>query len=545
LITPAKLIQAVDFTYRRWLDSILQGPRLKRFERAVQELEPRDKSGIAPIVMFNASARTWGLSQNAAFSLLTSWGLRISGVPVVQYVCDSGMEQCVLGTVRTRLYRPPPCGECTRLSRQLYSEHRVKTLEPSRESNTRAGAIDQAKTLANLRQVVIDDLALGEICFPSLRWAMRRHNIPDSPQVRDLYRKYLRSALHIARSFKRLLEDVRPSAVVVFNGVMFPEAITKHVSQREGIRVVTHEVGVRPFSCFFTHGEATAYPVEMDVDFTLSPEDDAVLDEYLSQRFKGDFSMAGVRFWPDMQGLDDSILEKMDNYSQTVAVFANVIFDTSQVHANTVFKDMFDWLAEVVAFARQRPETLFVIRAHPDELRPGKESQETTEAVLLRIGAFDLANVVFVRPLEYMSSYELIRLAKLILVYNSSIGLESTLLRRVVLCAGKSRFTDYPTVYFPNTRDEYFNMADDFLRQDAPRPPEEFIRQARRFTYFQHYFTSLDFSTFLTPHPKYPGYVHLRDFDPIELHIDRNDEIRIIHDGILEGAQIVYGEAHQ
>jgi hypothetical protein len=545
MITPTKLIQAVDFTYRRWLDSFQQGPRFRRFEQAVEKLEPREKPGIAPIAFFNASARTWGLSQNAAFSLLTSWGLRISGLPVIQYVCDAGMEQCVLGTVRTRPYRSPPCGECTRLSRQLYPEHKMKTLRPPPNSYISAAAIDQAQTLEDLRQVVVDDLALGEICFPSLRWAMRRHNILDSPHVRELYRKYLRSAIHIERSFKSFLESVRPLALVVFNGVMFPEAVVKHIAQREGVRVMTHEVGVRPFSGFFTHGEATAYPVEMDADFALRPEDDVVLDSYLSQRFKGDFSMAGVRFWPEMQVLDKSIVKKINDFRQTIAVFANVIFDTSQVHANTVFKDMFDWLEEVVAFARRRPETLFVIRAHPDELRPGKESQESTEELLRRIGAFEMENVIFIHPLEYMSSYELMRLAKIILVYNSSIGLEGTLLRRVVLCAGKSRFTDYPTVYFPHTRDEYFNLALEYLEKDAPEPPEEFIRQARRFTYYQHYFTSLDFSAFLKAHPKYPGFVHLRDFDPRELHMDRNEEIRIIRDGILNGTKMVYEKAHR
>ena len=54
--------------------------------------------GQKPVVFFNASTRIHGHSQNAAFSLLTSWAVRLTGVPVVHFVCQAGMSRCVLGT---------------------------------------------------------------------------------------------------------------------------------------------------------------------------------------------------------------------------------------------------------------------------------------------------------------------------------------------------------------------------------------------------------------------------------------------------------------
>ena len=50
-----------------------------------------------PVIFFIASARLQGLSQNAAFSHLTSWGLRLAGVPVKHFVCKSGMAHCGSG----------------------------------------------------------------------------------------------------------------------------------------------------------------------------------------------------------------------------------------------------------------------------------------------------------------------------------------------------------------------------------------------------------------------------------------------------------------
>jgi len=81
----------------------------------------RPDSGRKPVVFFNATARLGGLSQNAAFALLTAWGLRLSGLPVVHFVCQAGMSPCVLGTDRQDHHNPPPCKACIRQSHRLYT----------------------------------------------------------------------------------------------------------------------------------------------------------------------------------------------------------------------------------------------------------------------------------------------------------------------------------------------------------------------------------------------------------------------------------------
>ncbi len=537
---PFRWLRSAAFQLRCWFESNRHGPRLRKLWLEVDKIAPSVVDDERPVVLFNASTRTWGLTQNAAFSLLLSWGLRLSGIPVRYLVCMRGMQQCMLGTKRTHLSASPPCRSCTRISRQMFPEALMFPIEPPKETWVDFHAFDQHTSLESLRSVEYGQLKIGELCFPSLAWALRRNTLPDTPDVRNLYRSYLRSAINIAQSVEKFLEETRPRAIVLFNGVTFPEAIVKQIAKRKGIPVVSHEVGVQPSSVFFTHGEATAYPIEITADFKLTPEETARLDDYLSRRFQGDFSMAGVRFWPDIRALDTDLLEKINRFNETVAVFTNVIFDTSQVHANVVFRDMFDWLERVVGYAREHPQTLFVIRAHPDELRPGKEAQETVEDKLSQFGALSLANIVFVPPREFVSSYELIRRSKLVLVYNSSIGLEATLLNRVVLCGGASRYSSYQTAYFPQDTAEYFRLAEQFLAQEQPRPPEIFIEEAKKFSYVQHFLSSLDFSAYFVNQPELPGYVVLKDFDPMELHPDRSREIAILRQGILEGKPILY-----
>lgn len=537
---PLRWLRSAVFHLRCWIESHRHGPKLRKLRHKIEKLAPVAEVDKRPVYFFNASTRTWGLSQNAAFSLLASWGLRLDGIPIRYFVCMRGMQQCMLGTNRKRLGLPPPCKSCMRLSKQMYPGDLLDAIEAPEEGWSSLPDFSEHGTLESLLGVESLGLKIGELCLPSLRWVLRRHNIPDTAEVRDLFRKYLRSAIHVAETFIRVVERTPPRAVVVFNGITFPEVVVRQIALQRGIPVITHEVGVRPFSVFFTHGEATAYPIEIDPGFQLSPEENNRLEALLSKRFQGDFSMAGIRFWPEMRGLEDTLEAKLEKFEQTVAVFTNVIFDTSQVHANATFTDMFAWLRQVIHFAVKHPSTLFVIRAHPDELRPGKEAQETVGDVVSQMKVDGMENVAFIPPLEFVSSYDLIRRAKLVMVYNSSIGLEATLLNRVVLCGGASRYSRYPTVYLLETPKEYFSLAGNVLVKDDPKPPASFVDEAKRFYYVQHFLTSLDYASFLRPHKSFPGYVSFSDFDMQMLHPVHCRENEIVEHGIRHGTQMFY-----
>jgi hypothetical protein len=136
---------------------------------------------------------------------------------------------------------------------------------------------------------------------------------------------------------------------------------------------------------------------------------------------------------------------------------------------------------------------------------------------------------------EYFSSYELIEKSKFVMVYNSTIGLEASILGATVLCGGKARYTQYPTVILPKTAKEYIEKADEFLKNTQLTFPTEYQQNARKFLYFQLFRTSLSFEAFLNPDPARNGYVHFKKF-PVKL-LDplHNPLSKILYDGIING----------
>jgi hypothetical protein len=497
----------------------------------------------APVLFFETSTRLAGISLNAAYNLLTSWSLRLQGVPVIHLFCDRGMRSCVLGTSRKEVAAKLPCKDCMEQSDSLYMESEALRFQYQEDEAFEAAIAGLA--VDGCLGFSYQGLPLGELITPSLRWILRRHNLEREPITLRIAKDYLRSAWSIAGQVGSIIDALKPQALVVFNGMQYPEATARWVARQKVLKTYSHEVGLQPFSGFFTEGDATAYPLDLPQDFNLDETQNARLDEYLSKRFKGKFSMAGVQFWPEMSQLDAPLLADMAKFEQVVPVFTNVIFDTSQPHAHVIFRDMFDWLDSLLEAAKSHPETLFIIRAHPDEARKGKASEESVSqwAQMREIGK--IWNLRFVPPEQFLSSYELINRSKFVMVYNSTIGMEASILGKLVLAAGKSRYSPYETCLLPENRSAYITTLLELLAAKGVEVPAKYAENSRRFLYFQLYRSSLPFDPLIEPDGIWNGYVKLKNFDWQALLPENSPAMRAISDGILRGGDFMLREGER
>jgi hypothetical protein len=490
--------------------------------------------GRLPMVFFNASTRIRGQSQNAAFSLLASWAVRLTGVRVVHFICWAGMSRCVLGTDQDAPERTMPCKMCTRQSRinttaaesQLFSyqqdDELATVLQPM--------SLDELLRYEQPLPEVAGSLPLGKLILPSLRWRLRLQTLTDDQATRFICREFMLSAWNVARKFSVLLENIKPQSAVLFNGMHFPEATAAWLCRQRGVRVITHESGFQPFSGYFVEGSVTTYPITIP-ETDLTPEQNTRLDADLQKRLQGDFSMAGIRFWSEIRNLPEDLLKKAASFKQVAAVFTNVIFDTTQLYANVIFTDMFAWLDTLLEVFKAHPETLFVLRAHPDEARPGKSSRESVGMWFEREAA-GLQNVLFIPPEERISSYELIRLSRFVLTYNSTIGLEATLMGIPALAAARAPFVDFDTVYFERDRQAYLGKLETFLAASSLQVPEKMVMHTRRFMYYRTYRFSLPFGEFIESTPP-TGYVRLKKFSWHVL--EKSPTTRALLDGLVQG----------
>lgn len=495
-----------------------------------------------PVIFFNTSSRLGSMSLNAAYSLLTSWSIQLAGTPIINVFCERGMTRCIHGTNREDPSQEPPCKECIAQSRANFSHSKSIAIQYREDAEFEA-RIAHA-TLNEMEKLVHDGIPLGHICRSSLRWVMRRYHLKDDQPTKTLFRHFLRSAWNIAQALRRILDNHQPQALVVFNGIVYPEAVARFLAEERNIPVISHEVNIQPYSAFFTTEEATFRSTKLPADFELTKEEIQRFNQYFVKRTRGQFKMAGVKFWKEIKGLEPEFLERTRNFKQTVSVFTNVIFDTSQEHANIIFPHMFAWLDHLRQVVTDNPDTLFVLRAHPDEARPGKASQESVAEWVAESDFDRLPNVEFIGPDQSVNSYELIQRSKFVLIYTSTIGMEATLLGTPVISAGRAYYNEYaPAVFSTATKEEYEQMLQEFLI--APQkvsPPAEQVINARNFLYYQLYRTSLPFTDFIEEDGVWQGYVKLKKFSWQQLLAENSITMQVIQDGILKGEDFILPE---
>lgn len=109
-----------------------------------------------------------------------------------------------------------------------------------------------------------------------------------------------------------------------------------------------------------------------------------------------------------------------------------------------------------------------------------------------------------------------------------------------VLSAGKARFTQLDTVFFPMTKKEYFATLEQFLAAEDVQAPPEHQLNARRFLYYQLYRTSLPFDDFIEADGIWPGYVGLKHFTWQDLLPENSTTLKIISQGLLGQGEFLW-----
>lgn len=121
---------------------------------------------------------------------------------------------------------------------------------------------------------------------------------------------------------------------------------------------------------------------------------------------------------------------------------------------------MREWMLKTVDYFIAQPNLQLIIRSHPNE-RDIDSNDQTVNTI--RSHWKDLPeNIHLLDPDCEMNTYGLIDVADLGLVYVSDVGFEMVARKKPVICAGLARYSDKGITLDPATREEYFNLIDQF-----------------------------------------------------------------------------------
>lgn len=173
----------------------------------------------------------------------------------------------------------------------------------------------------------------------------------------------------------------------------------------------------------------------------------------LQQRMIGkgnyfDFQIAGV--------------EGREKRTFDVLVPLNLRWDAAALGRQNVFASVSEWLTYLIEWANARPDVRLCVRQHPVERHAPWRSTDDVRGLVERLNKAP-DRIVFIAADDPVNTYELLRPAKVVLPYTSSVGVESAMLGKAVILATHCYYQGFPFSQKAATREQYLDLIDQAL----------------------------------------------------------------------------------
>jgi hypothetical protein len=321
------------------------------------------------------------------------------------------------------------------------------------------------------------------------------------PEVRQVYKSFLKSGLLTYRALSRLIVERPPLAMFIFNARFAPYRIAFEVSQRLGIQEITHERGFYDDS-FELLNNTTCIDTKPIFDISdswkdkcLSSKQLMMTQQYLQNRENGlDLNYpAFYEFVNEYYTIRHTL--RIPVGARILAVFTSSEFEHAYCGAYSEVTTQLDRLDEIIALYRTRQDYL-VIRHHPHIAGTAQgppENDFLTRAYQQASNA--PANVRIIMPSESINSYSLLRNVDGVISFFSSVGYEAAGRGVGVASLHQAPFSKAMRYTVPENIDELDSMISMLFEQTAALDRED-LRKVFRFIYAYIYRLSVQFRSF-------------------------------------------------
>ena len=445
-----KYIIYIRFYIRKFLpESLLP---FTPFWKTINELEKNLSIGTSDkkiILYFNSSSAIDKPSLLTVAGMIIIWLCEKKGYGVETIQCVGGLEYCHLGANPFNHKTSMPCKSCTKSNGKV-----LHNRNPILFSNkNRVPLKEDLKKLnyKELSQFKYKGVNVGSLCLSSVIWILRTSNIENRNGELHLINA-IKGSINLIEYLESISIDSIETAIV-FNGLTYPEAVLREWCVNKGIRVITFESG---FSLDGAPALELNHQLVSQHNFKyqqrkLNSEEDAKLAKYLENKEAG-FS-------------NDSSLHIPYGYKKIVSIFGNVSWDTSQKISSTLFSSMFDWLDLLKLYVKDNKDIFFVFRGHPGEQRRVKSTWYGLDNWYAQNQDYLGSNSICIPSRNLTNTYDLIKKSNLVLVYNSTVGIEATILGKKTMMAANTHYSNKGFVEFPKNIEEYKKRLVELLNE--------------------------------------------------------------------------------
>jgi hypothetical protein len=413
------------------------------------------------------------------------------------------------------------CERCDRNNRALAALSPFPSVFLERyltaEDRTAAAAFARDLRVADLRDLTVEDVGLGNEMYLSLAKFLFRGNVPETPENLRLARGFAEAAFLLVRGLRRMFDDVDPDVVVMNCGHVMWYGVAYAMLRQRGVRVAAFdETNIAVTRLTWDFDDASP-----SVDYAWDAEWLRRRGEPLTPKQRAEIvALTADRrehflYVRSSDTVDPRTLHDFSAFDRVFTLFTNVPWDATIVGKDIVFDSMLEWVEATVEEVERHPECALVIRVHPAEA--GVHGMVSRDRVAAQLHEWrpDLPPNVFIIDAEQrVDSYDLIDLSAGVLAYCSNVGLEALLSDKPTIVAGAAHYRGKQLASDVDTPEAYRAALREWLRGHLP---DVDVEAALRYAYLAWIDTQIDLGLFVEEHPYAVTGLRVADFSqPLE-----------------------------
>ena len=322
----------------------------------------------------------------------------------------------------------------------------------------------QYNTVEELKNLIFHGVEIGYGAFST--FVTKTRNI--TPEFTELERDYLdtmmRNEIKMTLALERYFDAINPDLLVFHNGRFNNFKPWLCLAQERGIEYIATETRTAPdgtmmknnFHNDIPHSQS-AYTKKAEIAWkNCGVEKGTEIGKRFFDNRRGAIE-AGDKVYTKDQ-IKGKLPKDIDSNKRNIAIFnssEDEYFSISKEFDNAVlYPNQYIALKRLFEHYKNQKDIHFYLRIHPNlAVIPFKSH------MLLYELKYD--NVTIIPPQSDISSYALMDVAEKVIVFNSTMGLESSYWGKPVIALNSCFYSGYDIVYEPKTEKEFFELVDE------------------------------------------------------------------------------------
>lgn len=384
----------------------------------------------------------------------------VEGHEVIFILCDESYPRCFANPIKDPFF----CKSCKiqqhfflkKLSEKIVYYSLKSFLKSSK--NNYLDKIFQYESISDIFNINYKGIDIGYAAASSYITLTRNLDPLISPNFKALMDDLLRSGVIIADAFDIAIDELKPDRLCLFNGRFVETRAALRVGVEKGVETYVYEVIGSPGKYKKVYFE-NVLPHDIDNTTRIVNEiwDNSIYSEHEKIRIAKDFFIKKRKGLAvvDKTYTEDQILGKLPNtWDITKRNF--VIFNSSEdefaavgsEYKEKLFASQIEGIKFLLEVSKSNKEIHFYLRIHPNLACITYKYHLD----LLKFAEYDNCSVIAAS--SDISTYTLIENVEKVIVFGSTVGLESSYWGKPVILLGASFYKNMDVAYYPKTKSD-------------------------------------------------------------------------------------------